>query len=324
MRRRALLATGATALAPSVARAQAPRRPRLGVLVPGTSASDRPLFAALREGLAELGYVESATLELVIRFADGEIQRFPELAAELVAARVEIIVTSSTSGLRAAAAATKTIPVVAASASDMLGSGLIASLARPGGNVTGLSQARLETGAKEIELAAELRPGLARVGVLRGPAGGAGAQIFDVLRQAAAARGIEARDHEAPSPRNIDEAFAAMAASGAETAIIIDGPLTGAQRDRIAGLATAHRLPVISSSSSFVHAGTLASYGPDGGAMWRRAAYYVDRIVKGARPAELPVEQPTAYKLAINLRTAKALGLTIPPSLLQRADEVIE
>jgi putative ABC transport system substrate-binding protein len=328
MKRRFALHGFAAALAAAapMAHAQqpAPRRKRLGLMIPGSSASDRRRLSALRAGLTERGWNEPATLELVVRFADGELERFPELAAELVAAQVDVILTSSTSGLRAAAGATQTIPIVAASASDLLASGLIAGLARPGGNVTGLSQARLDTGAKEVELAAELLPGLTRIGVLRGPAGGAGAQVFEALRAAAATRGIMARSYEAQSPSRIDAAFAAMATAGEQAVLIVDGPLTSAQRDRIAGLASGHRMPVISSSSENVRAGTLASYGPDAAVMWRRSAYYVDRLFRGAVAAELPVEQPTAFELTINRDTATALGLTIPQAILLRADEVIE
>ncbi|MBM3524303.1 MAG: hypothetical protein FJX57_15215, partial [Alphaproteobacteria bacterium] len=259
MRRRTLLVTAgalgfgsAPAIPAAIAQQPVPRRPRLGLLVPGSSASDRRRIDALRAGLAERGWSEPATLELVVRFADGELGRFPGLAAELVAARVDVIVTSATSAVRAAAAATRTTPIVSAAASDMLGAGVIASLARPGGNVTGLTQARVDTGSKEVELAAELLPGLARVGVLRGPAGGAGGQVFEAQRQAGAARGIAVRSYQADSPVAIDAAFAAMVAAAEQAVIVIDGPLTSAQRDRITGLASGHRMPVISSSSEHV------------------------------------------------------------------------
>jgi len=325
MKRRAALLGAGSALAAAAARAQTPpRRPRVGVLIPVTEASYAKRFAALRAGLAERGWVEPATLELVLRFADAQADRFPVLARELVAAGPEVIVVASTGATRAAMGATKTIPIVVASATDLLGSGLIASLARPGGNVTGLTLQRMDLGAKEIELLAELTPGLARLAVLHGPTGGAAAQMAALLRAAAAARGIETRTHHADSAAEIDAAFAAMAAERSQAVIVIDGPVPLLERERIARLAISGRLPVLTSSRDYVDAGTLVSYGPNAIAMNRRVGYFVDRILKGAKPADLPVEQPTIFELVINRRTATALGLAVPPTLLIRADEVIE
>jgi putative ABC transport system substrate-binding protein len=322
-RRAALLGAGSLLAAATAARAQGSgRRPRVGVLLSGPAAAYANGVAALRRGLGERGYVEPQTLELVFRYSGGELDRLPALARELVALAPDVIVTSSTPGVRAAMAATKTIPIVIAAAADVVGSGLVASLARPGGNVTGLTLLIPELGAKQLELLAELVPGLSRVGVLRGR--GEGAQAFETIGAAAAAHGIEARFEEFESADGITPAFAVIAAARCQAVILVDGPSLNPQRELVAKLLEVHRLPGISTLRLFVDAGSLASYGPNAAAMWRRAAHYVDRILKGAAPGDLPVEQPTKFELAINLKTAKALGLTIPPALLVRADEVIE
>ncbi len=323
MKRRTLLAAGV--LLPAASHAQTPRRrPRVGVLIPGTEAAYAKRIAALRAGLAELGYAEPATLELVVRFGDAQADRYPELARELVAAGPDVIVAASTGAVRAAMAATKMIPIVVAGATDLLGSGVVASLARPGGNVTGLTLQRMDLVAKEIELLAELVPGLARLALLHGPTVGAAAQIAALLREAAATRGIETRVHQAVSGTEIDAAFAAMAAERSQAVIVIDGPVPAVERERIARLAISGRLPVLTSSREYVDAGTLFSYGPNSVAVTRRAAYFVDRILKGASPADLPVEQPTVFELVINVKTARALGIAVPQLILFRADEVIE
>lgn len=326
MRRRAALLTVALWSATiGTARAQGlVRRPRVGLLVTGTLASDAVQIGALRAGLQQRGYVEPDTLELLVRSANGSIDRFPVLVQELVVARVDVIVTSSTSATRAAAAETRTIPIVSASSSDLLGGGVVANLARPGGNVTGLSQARLDTAGKEVELAAELLPGLTRITVLRGPAGGAGARVFDVMRAAASARGIEAVSSEAASPNDLDVVFNVIGAARNQAVIVVDGPFTNAHREQIAKLGIVHRVPVFSSTREYVDAGTLASYGPSVAAMHHRAAHFVDRIVRGAAPADLPVEQPTYFELVINRKSAGLLGLSLPPVVLARANEVIE
>ncbi|MFO1304950.1 MAG: ABC transporter substrate-binding protein [Burkholderiales bacterium] len=299
------------------------RRPRIGVLLPGAPEVYAAGVSALREGLAERGYMEPATLELVVRFSDGPNDRLARLARELVAAEVDIIVTSSTPAIRAAMSATSTIPIVFAAVADAVGSGLVASLARPGGNVTGLTLLIPDLGAKQLELLGEIVPGLQRVGVMRGR--GEGAQAFETITAALSARGLKARFVEINSRDEIASAFAEIEAARSQALIVVDGPLLNGNHVMIANRAAAHRLPTISTLRVYVDAGSLACYGPNTFAMWRRAAtHYVDRILKGAKPADLPVEQPTKFELVINLKAAKALGLTIPQKVLLRADALVE
>ena len=277
----------------------------------------------MREGLAERGYVEPSTLELVVRYSDGIADRLPALARELVATQVEVIVTSSTPAILASMAATRTVPIVFFAVADAIGSGLVASLARPGGNVTGLTLLIPDLGAKHVELLAAMIPGLRRITVLRGR--GEGAQAFESIATAVTAHAIEAQFVELGSADDISPAFAAMQVSRSQAVIVVDGPLLNNLDARIAGLAATYRLPMISTLRRYVDAGSLASYGPDVNAMARRAAtYYVDRILSGTRPADLPVEQPTKFEFVLNLKTAKSLGLTVPRSVLARADQLIE
>ena len=324
MRRRdALLGGGLLLAAAPAAQAQSPRRPRVGVLVPGTSASDRIRIAALREGLAARGHVEPATIELFVRFADGRIDRLPGEARVLVAAQPDLIVAWGTAGVRATMDATTTLPIVCATADDLLASGLVPSLARPGSNLTGITLLASDIALKELELLIEIVPGLARVAVLWSPGGG-GEIALRSLTEAARARGIAIASHEIAAPDRLEAAFAATTAARGQGVILIANVVLRLARDRIVSLAAAHRLPVVASQREYVDAGCLASYGADTAAMFVRAGYFVDRILKGAKPSELPVEQPTAFVQVLNLRTARALGLTIPPIVLARADEVIE
>jgi putative ABC transport system substrate-binding protein len=299
------------------------RRVRVGLLLHGTPATYVRAAAAVRDGLAERGYAEPGSLELVIRHSDGVPERLPAIARELVALPVDVIVTSSTPAIRAAMDATKTIPIVFFAVADAIGSGLVASLARPGGNVTGLTLLIPDLGAKQVELLAGLVPGLRRITVLRGR--GEGAQAFESIAAAVGAQGIDATFVELVSPDDMAPAFAAMQASRSQAVIVVDGPLLNNFDARLATLATVYRLPMISTLRRYVDAGSLASYGPDVNAMARRAAtHYVDRIIKGARPTDLPVEQPTKFEFVVNLKAGKALGLAVPRSVLARADEVIE
>ena len=299
------------------------RRARVGLLFHGTPATYLLAASALREGLAERGYAEPSTLELVIRYSDGVADRLPALASELVAAQVDVLVTSSTPAIRAAMAATRTVPIVFFAVADAIASGLVASLARPGGNVTGLTLLIPDLGTKQIELLAAMIPGLRRITVLRGR--GEGAQAFESIATAVGAHALEAQFVELGSPDDIAPAFAAMQVSRSQAVIVVDGPLLNNLDVRIAALAATYRLPMISTLRRYVDAGSLASYGPDVNAMARRAAtHYVDRILNGTRPADLPVEQPAKFEFVINLKTAKSLGLTIPRSVLARADQLIE
>jgi putative ABC transport system substrate-binding protein len=310
------------AIAATIASAQR-RRPRVGVLLPGSEDLYVAYVAALREGLADAGRVEPATLELVFRYSGGSNERLAALARAIVAADVDAIVTSSTPAIRAAMAATSTIPIVFAAVADAVGSGLVASLAQPGGNVTGLTLLIPDLGAKQFELLAEMIPGLQRVGVLRGR--GEGAQAFETIAAAIGAHGASAQLVEVDAGDRIAAAFAQLRSAASQALIVVDGPLLNGQRAAIAKLATAQRLPTLSTLRIYVDAGSLASYGPNLAAMWRRAGNgYVDRILKGTKPADLPVEQPTTFELVINLKTARALGMTIPQAIRTRAQVLID
>jgi putative ABC transport system substrate-binding protein len=323
-RRIALGWIGGVALAmPLTTRAQPRNRPpTIGVLLPGTRELYAEPLAALRAGFAANGRVEPQTLALVLRFSDGFNDRLPALARELVAADVDVLVTSSTPAIRAAMAASATVPIVFAAVADAVASGLVASLARPGGNATGLTLLIPDLGAKQLELLAEIVRGLQRVAVMRGR--GEGAQAFRVLSAAAETRGVTARLVELDGPEGLADAFAAAQAARCQALIVVDGPLLNSRSATVARLAAENHLPTISTLRTYVEAGSLASYGPNLPAMWRRTAQLVERILQGAKPAELPVEQPTSFELVINLQAARALGLTIPQAVLLRADALIE
>ena len=321
MRRRALLAAGAAAIAPSAAAAQAPRRARIGVLIHNREATVADRILALRAGLAEHGYVEPRTLELIFRFSDGDAERLPVLARDLVAAEVDVIVTAAAPPVRAAVAATRTIPIVFANTADAVRQGLVASLAHPGGNVTGITLLLPDLAAKQIELLAELVPGLTRIGALVGRGASADPSV-ESITEAAAARGITVHVGPIASGGEAESAVAAFIADGCQAAIVLDGSTRARLRAPVA--AATRRLPAISTTREFADAGVLATYGPDFRETWRHSAYFIDRILKGTKPADLPVEQPTVFQLVINLRTAKALGLTVPQTVFGRADEVIE
>jgi putative ABC transport system substrate-binding protein len=275
----------------------------------------------------ELGYVEGRTVTYEARSADGDLDRLAAFAAELVRLKADVIVVGASSAARAARQATAAIPIVFASGNPLEG-GYVASLARPGGNVTGLTSASVELSAKRLELARELVPGLSRFVVLRyepvsGP-GGLTDLMIQESRAAAHALGVRVDAVGFRNPAELDGAFAAMArGSRAVVLVLPSGPMFG-ERRRLAELAVKHRLPVMYDAREYVEAGGLMAYGPNRLELFRRAAVYVDKILKGAKPADLPVEQPTKFEFVINLGTAKALGLTIPPAVLARADEVIE
>jgi len=256
------------------------------------------------------------------RYADGRLERLPDLAAELVRLRVDVIVTGTNIHVAAAQRATATIPIVMVAAEDPVGAGFIASLARPGGNITGLSSdASREIQAKNLALLKEIAPRLSRVGLLGQVLSQDG---FAALEAAARQLNVTLEVVDIRSPDDFEGAFAAMVGKQVGAVIVGGGPLTYMRRQQIADLALKHRLPAIQVLNEFAQAGLLMSYGPNLPDMYRRAARYVDKILRGAMPADLPVEQPTKFELVINLRTAKALGLTIPQSLLLRADEVIQ
>jgi len=316
---------GALLAAPLAAEAQGPAKiPRIGLLSP-FSPSDTALWhQALRQGLRDLGWVEGKTISIEYRYAEGERDRLPVLAAELVRLKVDIVFVDTTSAALAAQNATRTVPIVLAVGSDTVATGLVNSLARPGGNITGLDQIAPELGGKRLELLKEIVPRLSRVAVLWNPQNPSSTLNWKELQLPAPQLGVQLHSLEVRSPTLLDTAFEAATRAGAGALAIMPDPVFVTNLKRIANLAAKRRLPSIFHLREFVNAGGLVAYGPDRSDLFRRAAVYVDKILKGAKPADLPVEQPTKFELVINLKTAKALGLTIPQSLLLRADEVIQ
>jgi putative ABC transport system substrate-binding protein len=304
--------------------AQSPeQRPRVGVLHPRTHPD--PQINAFLQGLRELGWIEGKNIVLEYRWAEGRPDRVSDLAAELVRLKVDVIFAGNTSVAVAAKNATGTIPIVMATGGDPVRLGLAASLARPGGNVTGVSSSvGMDTLGKGLELLNETVPNVRRVAVLSNPANPAHALAIRHLKDTARSVRVQLQLLEARGPNEFDSAFAAMARERAEALLIVLDPLFGIHRAQLRDLAAKSHIPAMYGSREYTEAGGLMSYGPDYRDNFRRAATYVDKILKGAKPADLPIEQPTKFELVINLKTAKALGLTIPPSVLARADQVIE
>ena len=326
--RRTFLGTlaGGLLAAPRIAGAQpAGRISRIGYLSAGSATSSNPrLIEAFRQGLRELGWVEGQNLVIEYRWAEGRFDRLPDLAAELVRLKADLIVAAPAPPALAAKNATGTIPIVFMGAGDPVGQGLVASLARPGGNVTGLSYGvGSSIFAKDLELLKEAVPKVRRVAVLFNPASPI-KHIISEVKDAGRSLGLQLQLVEARGPGEFDGAFAAMARERAGALFVVQDPAFSSHRAQLVDLAAKNRLPTILTQREDAEAGGLMSYGPRLSDLWRRAATYVDKILKGARPTDLPVEQPTKFELVINLKTAKTLGLIIPPSLLQRADEVIQ
>jgi ABC-type uncharacterized transport system substrate-binding protein len=314
-------------VAPLVTLAQPPGDVhRIGWLSSGFPRPDRdPSVDAFRQGLRDLGYVEGRNLVIVYRGAEGQEERLPALAAELVGLPVEVLVAVGTAATRAAQHATHTIPIVMTGTSDPVAQGLVASLARPGGNITGVSQMMAELPGKRLELLKEAVPQSARVAVLVNPALVTYKARMDNLTMAARALSLHLHVAEVRSADELDTAFAVMTREGADALMVLSDPaLMDTLCSQVAALAATKRLPAMYDWKMYVEAGGLMSYGPSLTERHRHAATYVAKIFKGANPADLPVEQPTKLELVINLKTAKALGLTIAPSLLLRADEVIQ
>jgi putative ABC transport system substrate-binding protein len=323
MDRRRFLATSLSTplLIPLLASAQS-RVARIAFLEGGNVGSH--LWGATREGLHDLGYVEGKNLVIEFRSADGHFERLPQILAELIALRVDVIVTIGDPVVAAAKAATSTIPIVMAGAGDPVGRGFVASLARPGGNLTGLSNYAVTLTGKWLELAREIVPGIPRVAILRN-AGNPTHPLFWAEGEASASRlGLAVYSAEVRGPDDFDPAFAAMTRERVGAVVMLPDPMLGSQRTRLAELSMRFRLPSISSFRENTENGCLISYGPSLAANFRRAAAFIDRILKGAKPGELPIEQPTTFEMVVNVKTARALGLTIPPALLARADRVIE
>ena len=282
------------------------------------------IFSALPRRLHEFGYVEGKNLVIEWRFGESKLERLPSLAAELVQAKVDVIVTAGTLSAIAAQKATTTIPVVFANVSDPVGAGLVRSLARPEGNITGATSISAEISVKVMQMLLTLVPRASRVAVLINPLQPIHLTTAKGLQAAALSVGVRVQTVEARAPQDIEQAFAAMTREGAEALIVPIEGLFIQQRRQIAGLAARHKLPSGSTDGEYAKQGGLFSYGTNQHAIFRHAATYVDKILKGAKPADLPVEQPTAFELIINRKTAKTLGVTIPQSLLISAHEVIE
>jgi putative ABC transport system substrate-binding protein len=309
----------------SLAEAQQTKKvPRVGFLAAASASAVSTRAEALQQGLRELGYVEGKNIVIEYRWADGKIERLPDLAAELVRINVDIIVTGGPQATRPAKKATGTVPIVMAFDSDPVGNGFVASLAQPGGNVTGLSALSPEISGKQLELLKEILPKLSRVAVLGNSAEPANAQALTETKAAAGVFGVDLQYLDLLSPKDVETAFRAAAKGRAEAALVLTSPITFSQRAQVVDLAAKSRLPAIYWSPEFVEHGGLMTYSVSFTDLFRRAATYVDKILKGAKPAEIPVEQPTKFELLINLKTAKQIGLTIPPNVLARADKVIK
>jgi putative ABC transport system substrate-binding protein len=326
MNRRTVILTlaGSLLAAPFASHAQAGKVWRIGYLASGARPSDDAPPAALRQALQELGYVDGTSISYVGRWADVKKDRLPGLAAEMVGLKVDLIVAFGAPAAEAAKEATSTIPIVVVNAGDPVGIGLIASLARPGGNVSGISDQATELSPKRLELLKEAMPNASNIAVLWNAGDRAMTLRYREIEKAARVLGVTIRPLGVREPDDFDVAFTAMTRERPDALLLITDALTNLNRKRIVDFAAAHRVPAMYEFGSLVREGGLMSYGPDLGDSFRRAAVYVDRILKGAKPGELPVEQPNRYYLLVNLKTAKALGLTIPQSLLLRADEVIQ
>ncbi len=324
-RRKFIAALGGTAFAwPLAARAQQPAKlPTIGFMGSGTAAAQSQWTAAFLQRLRELGWKEGSNVAIEYRWAEGRRERFAEIAAEFVRLKVDVILTHNTLPVLAAKQATSVIPIVFATAGDPVGSGIVASWARPGGNITGLSSEAPDIASKKVGLLRELVPGLHRLAILADVSDPYAALEESRVEEAARTVSVEVVTFEMRQAGDIDPAFETMK-GGVQALYVLPVPLLFGNRVRINTLALAARLPTMHAVREYVEAGGLMSYGPNWPDMWRRAADFIDKILHGAKPADLPVEQPTKFDLIVNLTTAKALGLTVPESFLLRADEVIE
>jgi putative tryptophan/tyrosine transport system substrate-binding protein len=326
MDRRTFIVLTGVLMAPLASLGQQPSKvARIGFLAGDSAADNRPRLQTFLDGLHELGYVEGKNLVIEYRWAEGHYERLPGLAAELVRLPVDVIVTVGDPVVFAAKQATSTIPIVMTSVGDPVARGFIFSLARPGGNVTGVSNFAVTLMGKWLELLKEILPTLSQVAVLRNAANPTHPLFWMEAQGAAPRLGLKLQDVEVRSSDDLDEAFGSVVRARSGAVVVVPDPfLAGGARKRIAELAMRNGIPTMCTFREQVEAGGLLSYGPDNSANSRRAAGYVDKILRGAKPADLPVEQPTKFELFINLKTAKALGITIPQSVLLRADEVIE
>jgi putative tryptophan/tyrosine transport system substrate-binding protein len=312
-------------VAPLASDAQPPGQiRRVGLLTAVTAPTIEPLQELLRQGLRERGYVEGQHIVLESRSAEGHYERLPALAAEMVARPVDVLVTWGTPATVAAKQATSTVPIIFFAVGDPVGSGIVASLARPGGNVTGVTNLTAELSAKQLELLKEVVPGLTQIAVLQNPRNPVSALNLRWTELAAQALGVQLHVVDVHDPSEFEAAFVSMTRERAGALIVLADTMFLSQRRQIADLAIKHRLPVMFNLREYAEAGGLIAYGPRLADLWQRVAELVDKILKGVRPAELPVEQPMRFELVLNLKTARALGITIPPIVLFRADEVLE
>ena len=326
-RRQLVIVIGASALAaPLASFAQKHDQVRrVGFLIARRLApGDTNYYRAFPEGMRELGYVEGKNLVIEWRYADGKFERLPELAAELVQLKVDVIVTAGTAATSAAQKATTTVPIVMGTTNDAVISGFVKSLALPGGNITGISNLTVDLSAKDLEILLSVEPKLSRVAVLVNPGNSAHAPIVKTVQAAALKPGVKILPLEARTTQEIEDGFSTVAQQNAGAVLVALDAFLVQQGRQIAELAVKYRMPSVFAVREHVEVGGLMSYGPNLSDNYRRAATYVDKIFKGAKPGNLPIEQPTKFELIINLKTAKALGLTIPQSLLLRADEVIQ
>jgi putative ABC transport system substrate-binding protein len=309
----------------SSAEAQQPKKvPRIGFLLATFASAQESRVEAFKQGLSDLGYIEGRNITIEYRYAEGKFDRLPALIAELVGLKVDVIVTGGPQATRPAKKATATIPIVMAFDTDPVGNGFVASLGRPGGNITGLSALSPEISGKQLELLKEIVPKLARVAVLANSNEPANPQVLKELELAAGVFGVQLQHVDVLGPKDIESAFRAAVKVRSDAVIVLASPVLFPQRTQLADLALKSRLPAIYFRPEFVEDGGLMSYATSFTDLSRRAAIYVDKILKGAKPADLPVEQPTKFELVINLKAAKQIGLTIPQSVLYRADKVIK
>jgi putative ABC transport system substrate-binding protein len=327
MRRRKFVALlgGAMAAWPFAARPQQKAMPVIGVLSTGSpSDSSGPFMGAFRQALSEAGYVEGQNLAIEYRWAEGNYDRLPALAADLVGRKVDLIMASSPPAARAAKSATSTIPIVFRGGGDPVGDGLIASLARPGGNLTGVSFVADELTAKRLELLSELVPRAAVIALLVNPNNANTERVIRVEQEAARTKGLQLHVLKAGSESEIDSAFASLVQLHVDALVLGADPFLSGRRGRLVALASRHAVPAIYAWREFAHSGGLISYGASLTSAYRLVGIYAGKVLKGAKPADLPVQQPTTFELVINRKTANALGLEVPPTLVARADEVIE
>jgi putative ABC transport system substrate-binding protein len=309
----------------SIAEAQQPTKvPRIGFLSAFSGSSLSARIEAFRQGLRELGYVEGKNVVIESRYAEGRLDRLTDLAAELVRLKVDVIVTGGPSPTRATKEATVTIPIVMALDNDPVGSGFVASLARPGGNITGLATLSPEISGKQLELLKEIVPRLSHVAVVGTSSNPGNAQMLKETELAAGAFAVQLHYLDVEGPKDIETVFRAASKGRADAVLVLPNSVLLSQRAQLADLAAKNRLPAVYGQPEYVDAGGLMFYGASITEMFRRAATYVDKILKGAKPADLPVEQPTKFEFVISLKAAKQIGLTIPPNVLARADRVIK